>query len=146
MRRADRHTRDLFEVPSPAPELPGMLDFRPQIASIVSEMTRAADIDRYEISSRVSRLVGRDVSKNMLDAYASELREDHNLPLYIVPALESVCSSHLLSGWLADVRGGRLLIGRDALLSELGRLERSRDDAAAKIKRLKAQMGDVGHA
>jgi hypothetical protein len=78
----------------------------------------------------------------MLDAYSSESREDHNLPLYLVPALEVSCESYLLTNWLADVRGGQLLIGREALMAELGRLERSRDVAAQNIKRLKAQLGE----
>lgn len=140
-RTADTRTPDLFEVPVPAPELPGRLDFRPQIAHLVSELMRGAEGDRYAIAATVSRLTGKDVSKHMLDAYASELREDHNLPLYLLPALEAACGSHLLTAWLADVRGGRLLVGREALMADLGRLERARDDAAAKIKLLKAKMG-----
>lgn len=146
MRRVkDTRTLDLFAVPEPAPELPGTMDFRTQVAHLVSEMLRATPGDRYEIAARMSRLTGKDVSKNMLDAYASDAREDHNLPFYLLPALEAVCESHVLTAWLADVRGGRLLIGRDALNAELGRLERQRDEATRRIKQLKAVMGEDDH-
>jgi hypothetical protein len=143
MRRIqDTLTRDLFAVPEPAPELPGTHDFRVQVAHLVGEITKAAEGDRYAVAARMSRLTGKEVSKNMLDAYASEGREDHNLPLYLAPALEVSCASYLLTNWLADVRGGQLLIGREALMAELGRLERSRDVASQNIKRLKVQLGE----
>ncbi len=143
MRRArDTATLDLFPVPEAAPELPGTMDFRGQVAHLVSEMLRRAPHDRFDVAARMSRLTGKDVSKNMLDAYASDAREDHNLPFYLIPALETVCESHALTAWLADVRGGRLLIGREALNAELGRLERQRDEAAKRIKQLKNLMGE----
>ncbi|MFZ5466625.1 MAG: hypothetical protein ACOZAI_05125 [Pseudomonadota bacterium] len=146
MRRVkDTRTLDLFAVPTPVPELPGTMDFRAQVAHLVSEMLRAAPYDRYEVAARMSRLTGKDVSKNMLDAYASDAREDHNPPFYLMPILEVVCESHAATQWLAEVRGGRLLIGREALHAELGRLERQRDDAAKKIKQLKGLMGEDDH-
>lgn len=145
-RPADTRTLDLFEVPEPVPELPGTLDFRAQVAHLVSEITRRSDLDRYAIAARMSKLTGKEVSKHMLDAYASELREDHNLPLYLVPALEVACESHVGTAWLTKVRGGRLLIGREALMAELGRLERTRDEAAAQIRLLKTQMGGKRNA
>jgi len=146
MRRVkDTRTLDLFAVPTPAPELPGTMDYRVQVAHMTSEMLRAIPSDRYEVAARMSRLTGKDVSKNMLDAYASDAREDHNLPFYLAAALEVVCESHALTAWLADMRGGRLLVGREALNAELGRLERQRDDAAKKIKQLKGLMGETDH-
>ncbi|MEW6691678.1 MAG: hypothetical protein AB1340_02465 [Pseudomonadota bacterium] len=145
VRARDTRTLDLFDVPTPAPELPGTMDYRVQVAHMTSEMLRGTPLDRYEIAARASRLTGKDVSKNMLDAYASDAREDHNLPFYLAPALEAVCESHVLTAWLADIRGGRLLIGREALNAELGRLERQRDEAAKRIKQLKSLMGDIDH-
>lgn len=144
-RMKDTRTLDLFEVPAPAPELPGAMDYRRQVAHLVSEMLRASAGDRYEVAAKMSRLTGKDVSKYMLDAYASDAREDHNLPFYLVPALEAVCDSHALTAWLADVRGGRLLVGREALNAELGRLERMRDEASRKIRQLKELMGEDVH-
>jgi len=134
---------DLFPVPSPAPELPGQMDYRTQVATLVGDVLRGAVGDRFDVAAKMSRLTGKDVSKNMLDAYASDAREDHNLPLYLAPALEVVCESHALTAWLADVRGGRLLIGRDALNAELGKLERARDEAGKRIRQLKTLMGEM---
>ncbi|MCQ8130531.1 hypothetical protein [Methylomonas rivi] len=60
--------------------------------------------DRYAVSAEVSRISGKDVSKNMLDAYASPARIEHSLPFWLAPVLEEVCSSHVLTNWLVDSR------------------------------------------
>lgn len=143
MRRVhDAATLDLFPVPHPAPETPGTMDYRVTVAHLVGDMLRGAQGDRFDVAAKMSRLTGKDVSKNMLDAYASDAREDHNLPFYLGPALEVVCESHVLGAWFSEVRGGRLLVGREALNAELGKLERARDEAAKQIKKLKTLMGE----
>lgn len=136
---------DMFEVPFPAEPLEAAYDYRAVVSGLVSKMLSEADqagFDRYKVAAEMSRLKGHEVSKYMLDAYSSVSRAEFNLPFYLVPALETACSSHLLSAWLADVRGGRLLIGKDALNAELGRLERVRDEAGKTIKQLKRQLGE----
>lgn len=139
--RRDRHTGDLFPVPQAAAPVPASMDYRAQVSALVADMLRAADCDRHDLAARCSRLTGTDVSKHMLDAYASEARDTFNLPFWFAPVLESACASHDISNWLAGIRGGRLLVGRDALMAELGKLERMRDEAASMIRGLKKQMG-----
>ena len=133
---------DLFAIPQPAAPLPASHDYRAQVAHLTAELLRAADSDRYGIAATMSRLTGREISKYMLDAYASEARDTYNLPLWEVPALEAACHSHALTAWLAQVRGGRLLVGREALTAELGRLEQARDASTRRIRELKRLMGE----
>jgi hypothetical protein len=142
-RTRDTKTLDLFEVPQPAAQLPASMDYGALVAHMVSEVLRAADCDRHEIAARMSRLTGKDVSKYMLDAWSSESRDAYNIPFYLVPVLETACCSHQFTNWLASVRGGRLLIGREALNAELGRLEHAKAQAAQRIRELKKQMGDA---
>ncbi|MFA5633519.1 MAG: hypothetical protein WC997_18685 [Porticoccaceae bacterium] len=143
-RRHDLQTLDLFEVPQPAAQLPASMDYGREVAHLVSEILRVAPGDRFDISARMSRLTGREVSKYMLDAWCSESREAYNVPFYLVPVLETACETHVLSSWLADKRGGRLLIGKDALTAELGKLERLKEEASRKIRELKKVMGELG--
>lgn len=143
MRRVnDNRTLDIFEVPRAVLTVPGCGNYAAQVSELVSEMLKSSELDRYEIAARMSRLSGDDVSKNMLDAWASPARTDHNLPFYRAPLLEEVCASHLLTDWLVALRGGRVAYGRDALLAELGRLERTRDESARKARELKRLMGE----
>lgn len=138
----DDRTLDLFEIPQPVVTVPGQGNCSAQVSELVGEMLKASDLDRYEIAARMSRLSGDDVSKAMLDAWASPARTDHNLPFYRAALLEEVCASHLLTDWLVARRGGRVAYGRDALLAELGRLERTRDEAARRARELKRAMGE----
>ncbi|MCY1208176.1 hypothetical protein D9M72_197940 [compost metagenome] len=137
----DDRTLDLFEVPQPILAIPGQGNYSVQISELVGEMLKSTDLDRYEVAARMSRLSGDDVSKAMLDAWSSPARTDHNLPFYRAALLEQVCASHLLTNWLVAQRGGRVAYGRDALLSELGRLERQRDESARQARDLKRLLG-----
>lgn len=143
--KRDAITLDLFEVPQPLPALDGSHDFRTLVAGLVCELleqAKAAGLNRHAVAAELSRLTGKEVSKAMLDNYTSEAHDSFNVPLWLVPALESVCRAHVLTQWLVATRGGKLLVGREALNAELGRLERARDEAARKIKQLKNVMGE----
>lgn len=138
----DDRTFDLFEIPQPTLANPGQGNYSVQISELVGEMLKGCEHDRYEVAARMSRLSGDDVSKGTLDAWASPARTDHNLPFYRAALLEEVCASHLLTNWLVALRGGRVAYGRDALLAELGRLERTRDESARHARELKRLMGE----
>lgn len=143
MTRRDRMTSDMFQVPMPADPLPGSMDYRAEIAHLVGEALKGADGDRYAVAAAMSRLTGHDVSKYMLDAWSSEARDSYNMPFYQAPVLESACNTLILSSWLAEKRGGRLLVGKDALAAELAKLERAKEQAAKQIRELKRLMGDI---
>lgn len=119
------------------------MDFRPQLSHLVAEMIANCGFDRYEIAARASRLAGKEISKAMLDGYTAESRETFNLPIWLVPALECACESTALTGWLAEIRGGRLLLGQAALDAEIGRIERMRDDASEHLKQLRILRRNV---
>jgi hypothetical protein len=140
IRRRENATGDLFSMPQPAAPIPASMDYRAQVSHLVSDMlaqAHAAGIDRWEVAARASRLVGRDVSKAMLDGYTSEAREEFNVPFWVVPILETVCSSTRLTQWLAGIRGGTLKVGAETIDAEIGRLEVERDQAAEQLRHLK---------
>lgn len=144
MRRlTDLLTADLFEAPVPAPSHAASMHYSREVAHQVSGLLAASGQSRYQVAARMSELAGRDISKYMLDAYSAESREAYNLPLWEVPALEVACGGHALTAWLAAKRGARLLVGRDALDAELGKLERLRDEASRKIKELKRVLEET---
>jgi hypothetical protein len=143
MRRIkDDKTLDIFAVPQPVLSIPGHGNLASQASELVSNLLKESDLDRYEIAARMSRLSGDDVSKHMLDAWSSPARTEHNLPLYRAPLLEEVCASHALTNWLVHLRGGRVAYGREALDTELGRLERVAADASRKARELKRMLGE----
>jgi len=147
MRRVkDLSTLDLFEIPEPHLLAPGECAYNQEVARLVSEMLNASSlIDRHSISADISRLSGKDVSKHMLDAYASPARIDHTLPFWMVPVLEDICSSHALTNWLVMKRGGRAAYGKEALKQELGKLvslkKHAMKDMNTRIKHIETLLG-----
>lgn len=141
MRRVrDSITRDMFELPPPAASAAGSLSCRAEIANAMSDALKGQD--RYEVAAKMSRLLGREISKFMLDAYTAESREDHIPPLDTAIAFDIATESQTLANLSAAKIGARLLVGKEALHAELGKLERLRDEAAQQIKKLKRMMGE----
>lgn len=140
-RTVDVRTGDLFEVPQAAPIVEGSQDWRGEISQLVSGMladAAAAGKDRHDVAAAMSRLSGHDISKAMLDGYASPARDTFNIPFVWAPVLEVACESIALTQWLVAKRGGKLLIGKEAINAEIGRWQRAQDEAARKVRDLKA--------
>lgn len=139
MAKHDPFTGDLFDVPVAVNPLPHSMNYRAEMSALISVILKGHD--RHQVAADMSRITGLEVSKNMLDAYASEARETFNIPFYLIPVLEAVCQCYDAGNWLAKKRGAKLLIGREALNAELGKLEKQKENTAHRIKQLKKQMG-----
>lgn len=141
MSRKDTLTGDLFLIPRPVMPNKGALACRAEIAGLMSDALKGND--RFEVATEMSKLLGREITKNMLDAYTAESREDHIPPFDTAIAFDLATNSHTLLDFAASKLGARISVGKDALNSQLGKLERVRDEAAKQIKQLKAIMGEA---
>ena len=136
-RACDVRTTDLFEVPTAPSPAAGSLNFDIELRALLSETLRLCQKDRYQVGADMSRLLGREVSRYMLDAYTAESREANNFPLNYAAAFEVATESHALTEFLSRKRGCRLLVGEDAILAELGRIERTKTELAVRERALK---------
>lgn len=144
MRRAPDHlTLDLFEVPVARTPLPGALDVGLQVRHLISDLLKDCPRNRFEIAARMSELLGHEITKHQLDSWTAESREGWRFPLEYLPAFEVAVETHQVTTWLADMRGCKVLVGKEALDAEIGKLERLKEDAARKIKQLKQAMGEM---
>lgn len=110
--RRDNLTRDMFAELPPAPvTAAGGLSCRSEIAHAMSEAMKG--YDRYEIAAKMSRLLDRDISKHMLDAYTAESREDHIPPLDTAIAFDLATESRVLAELFARKIGARLAVGME---------------------------------
>ena len=122
--RNDALTGELFSaIPSPMPAVPGAMDFRKPVAELVAGLLANAKRDRYDVAARISRLCDHETSKALLDSYTAPSREECNLPLWKVPAVEIACNSRAVTEWLVGIHGGRVLWGSQVLQAELGNVE-----------------------
>jgi len=143
MRRGhDPLTMDMFEVPMAKEPLPGALSVGIQLRHLLSDILKATPLTRNEVAAHMSELTGDTITKHQLDAWTAESREGWRFPLEYLPAFEVAVSTHDLTAWVADLRGAKLLVGKEALDAEIGKLERLREDAARRIRRLKTAMGE----
>ena len=90
----------------------------------------------------MAELTGDNISVHSLNAWTAESREGHRFPLEYLAAFEVAAETTALTAWLADIRGGKVLMGKEALDAEIGKLERLRENAGKKIKQLKQAMGE----
>lgn len=141
MSKKDTLTGDLFLIPRPVTPNKGALSCRAEISALMSDALKGHD--RYEVATEMSKLLGREVSKNMLDAYTAESREEHIPPFDTAIAFDMAVGGHLLLDFAASKLGARVSIGKEALNAQLGKLERVRDEAAKQIKQLKIIMGEA---
>ncbi len=143
MRRGqDLLTGDLFEVPAPRAALPGALDVGLALRQLLSNLLKDSPLSRFEIAARMAELTGSDITKHQLDSWTAESREGWRFPLEYLPAFEAAVETHDVTAWIADLRGARLSVGRDALEAQLGRIGRMRDDLARQERALKKLLGE----
>lgn len=143
MRRAlDLVTPDMFAIPAPAVPSVGGLDVGLGLRHLLSDLLKASPATRYQIAARMAELTGHEISKHQLDSWTAESREAWRFPLEYLPALEVALESHAITAWIADLRGCTLLVGKDALLAELGKVERAKQDLLGREKTLKRLLGE----
>lgn len=141
-RAKDPLTADLFEVPVARTPLPGALAVGPALRQLLSDLMKASPLTRYDIAAKMSELTGQEITKHQLDSWTAESREGWRFPLEYAAAFEEALHTHELTAWLANLRGGRLSVGRDALEAQLGRISRMKEELTRKEKSLKRQLGE----
>ena len=144
MRRRDTFTPDMFGIPvipRPVPRLPGSLACRAEIAHTMGDALMGQD--RHEVAIVMSQLLGREISKHMLDAYTAESREYHIPPLDTAIAFDMATGDLSLTNLCAQKLGARISVGTEALYVELSKMERKREEMAERIKYFKRLMEDL---
>lgn len=136
----DVFTADMFEVPQPIAPYAGALDCRVQIAHIMSDALKGHD--RYAVAMQMGKLLGRDFSKNILDAYTAESREEHIPPIDTAMAFDMATGGMTLLNFYAHQLGARLVVGKENLNLQLGKLENMREELARQIKQVKHALGE----
>jgi hypothetical protein len=117
------------------------------IAGAIGRVLKDDSRSRGEIAGAMSSLLDEDISRFMLDAYASEAREGHNVSASRFLALIAVTRRFdVLDGVLERI-GARLLVGEEVHAARLGHLEAKRQQLDAEIaqaKRLARPMARGG--
>lgn len=126
--RGDTQTMDLLSW-EPAPIVEAFepvrvrcASLRAKIAQAVSESMKYAGKSRAILAVEMSDWLGEDVTENMLNAYASEAREDHSIPYLRLLALVHVTGDVRLLQIGAELMGHSVIEDKYLSWVDVGRL------------------------
>ena len=109
MKHRDTRTLDMFndwQPPKVAMSLPPEVtsggNLNSQIARAISRALKNSDMSRADIAEGMSKYLGKNITENILNAYASEGRESHKITLERAMALIHVTEEYGLLGFIAE--------------------------------------------
>lgn len=140
-RSADALTVDMFDIPRAPEPTAGSLDYSVELSHALSEALKQCPKSRYEVAARMSELTGREISKATLDAWTAESKTDWRFPFEYAAVFEVACGTTCLQQLLCRKRGSRILEGDEALLAELGRLDREEQEVKARRQSIRKYLG-----
>lgn len=132
-----------FDVPVAASHDGDLAGFDAILSASVARMIAEDGRSRAEIAGEVSRLLGRPVSKAMLDVYSSESHVDHNIPASRWLAIVAATRNFAVADAILAKIGCRLLSGDEIKAAELGHLQAERDAIDARMKELRAAAPSI---
>lgn len=125
-----------FEPPVPASAEGDLAGLERMIAAGVGRALKEDQRSRAEIAGAMSALLGEAVTSFMLDAYASEARDQHNISAARFLALIAATRRFDILDAVVRRVGAALLVGEEIHTARAGHLK-------AKIKSLQAELSGV---
>jgi hypothetical protein len=144
MKPQDQFTLDIFSIekmPNMIPPKPGALKIGLNLRRFLAETVRESPLSREQIVERMSELLGTRITLPMLNRWLAYSSEEWRFPLEYLPALEVALGSHVVLEWLVDLRGARLLVGREILEYELGKAALMKSELRQHEARIKKALG-----
>jgi hypothetical protein len=127
-----------FEVAHRPTEEAALAALERQVSVAVGKILKEDSRSRFEIAAALSAISDEEVSKAMLDAYASEAREGHNISFARMLVLVTTTERYdVLDGLLTKI-GARCLVGAEVLTAELGSIDREIAELTARRKHLQS--------
>lgn len=129
----------VFEAPLPAHGPAALAGFEQKISRMVATILNSDPRSRYEIAGKVSELLDEDVSKEMLDAYASPAREGHKVIMSRCLAIVAVCERQDLLDPIMREIGCALLVGEEIHTARIGHIDRAIEQLKEERRRISGQ-------
>jgi hypothetical protein len=134
---------DLFHAPvypsRVASQAIDCLDFRSKLKRAMSRALKECPHDRHEIAMRMAQALGLDsFSKGTLDQYTAESNETHDISLVRFKAFVRATGATWLWDLVVADDGLTMLVGDEARLAEIARVQQEQQALADRLKELKA--------
>ena len=132
-----------FDPPAPAREPAALAGRDARYAAAVALALKDDRRSREEIAGAMTALLDQDVTRFMLDAYASPAREGHCISAARFDALVAATNRFDLMAALDRDIGVTVLIGEEALTARLGHLQARRTEIDAEIRALRTRAQPI---
>lgn len=145
MRPQDQVTMDLFcmgNIPNSILPKPGALKIGLNLRRFLADTIKGSSLSREQIVERMSELTGTRITLPMLNRWVAYSSEEWRFPLEYLPALEVALDNHIILEWMAELRGARLLVGREILEYELGKAALMKSELRQHEARIKRALGE----
>jgi len=133
-----------FDPPQPAHEEADLAGLGRVVAAGVGRALREEPRSRFEIASAMSRLLDEEVTKWMLDAYASEARDQHNISAERFFAFIAVTNRFDILDHVMRRIGAALLVGEEIALARAGHLRAQIEALKEELKETERQARPIG--
>ncbi|MEP3977724.1 MAG: hypothetical protein ABJM25_01730 [Parvibaculum sp.] len=128
----------LFPVRAPVDQL-DLSRFRATLKRELARAIRECPHDRPTIAARMGQFLGLpSISKAVLDAYTAESKESHDISVVRFKAFVRATGATWLWDMAVAEEGLTLLVGDEARLAEIARLQQEQREIAAELRNLKS--------
>lgn len=132
-----------FDPPTPAKASADLAGFERLIAAKVARALKDDVRSRDVIAAEMTDLLGEEVSRFMLDAYASEARDNHNISAGRFLALVAVTERYDLLDAAVRRIGAALLVGEEIMTARLGHLQSRLREIKSEIRKVEASATPI---
>lgn len=121
--------------------------YRSKMKRAMARAIRECPYDRPTIAARMAQYLGLpSISKAMLDAYTAESKEGHDITLPRFAAFVHATGAMWLWDEAVSEQGATLLIGDEARLAEIARLQQEQETIRAELRALKSRPVTIRRA
>lgn len=122
---------------------PGSLNIDAILREMINHSLKRSKLDRYRVAADMSRLIGKDISKAMLDAFSSESKEGHRFPAAYLAAFVVVTGDVSILAMLCQKVGGFFVPGENVLALQLARLQEEKLELDCREKMIRNLLESV---
>ena len=115
-----------------------------RVCRAVSQSLKDCGEERAEVARRMSQFLDEDVSRNMLDAYASQAREEHVINVVRFIALVHATRDRRLLEMVAEMFGWTVIERRFLKLIELAALQEQQEELRRRADAARRQAKSEG--
>ena len=123
---------------------PGSMWIGNRLRNELSNGLRKCMLSRYEVASKMSELVGMEITKSMLDSWTAESKEYHRFPSEYLPAFCAVTGHKEPLRLMARTIKCYLLEGKEALMAEIGQIDQVKRELAKREKAVRNLLERLG--